>query len=330
MHEQNIKIQCHSPLSELMEKFIHEKQACGYRYKRESHELLRLDRFLCKIGLQSPELPRDIVDKWTAKRVYEKPSNQRLRIIRIRQFALCLRRQGIDAYVPETTKAAVKRIEFTPYIFNHQQVDKILQAVDSTPPDSRSPMRHLIMPEVFRLLYCCGMRVSEVLHLKFSDVNLAAGTLTILKSKFNKDRLVPLAPTMTARLRKYASVLGEGDSSLIFFPTAYGNPYSKGTVYHIFRQLLWKCRIPHEGRGRGPRLHDLRHSFAVHKLESWYKQGVDLGVKLPLLAAYMGHKNLVSTQRYLHLTPEIFPDIVNRLEKFVGDVIPRRAEHETN
>jgi len=114
MHEQNIKIQCHSPLSELMEKFIHEKQACGYRYKRERHELLRLDRFLCKIGLQSLELPRDIVDKWTAKIVYEKPSNQRLRIIRIRQFALYLRRQGIDAYVPETTKAAVKRIEFTP------------------------------------------------------------------------------------------------------------------------------------------------------------------------------------------------------------------------
>ena len=326
MREQNIKIQCHSPLSELMEKFIREKQAYGYRYTRESHELLRLDRFLCKIGLQSLELPRDIVDKWTAKIVYEKPSNQRLRIIRIRQFALYLRRQGIDAYVPETTKAAIKRIEFTPYIFNHQQIDNILQAADSTPQDSRSPMRHLIMPEVFRLLYCCGMRVSEVLRLKFSDVNLAAGILTIFKSKFNKDRLVPLAPTMTARLRKYASILGEGDSSLVFFPKVDGKPYSKGTVYYFFRQLLWKCSIPHGGRGKGPRLHDLRHSFAVHKLESWYRQGADLGVKLPLLAAYMGHKNLVSTQWYLHLTPEIFPNIVKQLEQFAGHVIPRRLE----
>ena len=326
MHEQNIKIQCHSPLSELMEKFIHEKQAYGYRYTRESHELLRLDRFLCKIGLQSLELPRDIVDKWTAKIVYEKPSNQRLRIIRIRQFALYLRRQGIDAYVPETTKAAVKRIEFTPYIFNHQQVDNILQAADSTPPDSRSPMRHLIMPEVFRLLYCCGMRVSEVIHLKFSDVNLAAGILTILKSKFDKDRLVPLAPTMTARLRRYASILAEGDSSSVFFPKVDGKPYSKGTVYYFFRQLLWKCSIPHGGRGKGPRLHDLRHSFAVHRLESWYRQGADLGVKLPLLAAYMGHKNLVSTQWYLHLTPEIFPYIVKQFEQFAGHVIPRRLE----
>lgn len=326
MREQNIKIQCHSPLSELMEKFIHEKQACGYRYTRESHELLRLDRFLCKIGLQSLELPRDIVDKWIAKRVYEKASNQRLRIIRIRQFALYLRRQGINAYVPETTKAAVKRIEFTPYIFNHQQVNSILQAADSTPPDTRSPMRHLIMPEVFRLLYCCGMRVSEVLHLKFSDVNLSAGILTIRKSKFNKDRLVPLAPTMTARLRKYASVLGEGNSSSVFFSKADGKPYSKGTVYYFFRQLLWKCSIPHGGRGKGPRLHDLRHSFAVHRLESWYRQGEDLGIRLPLLAAYMGHKNLVSTQWYLRLTPEIFPNIVTRFEQFAGHVIPGRLE----
>jgi integrase/recombinase XerD len=326
MREQDIKIQCHSPLSELMEKFIHEKQAYGYRYTRENHELLRLDRFLCKIGLQSLELPRDIVDKWTAKRVYEKASNQRLRIIRIRQFALYLRRQGINAYVPETTKAFVKRIEFTPYIFNHQQVNNILQAADNTPPDTRSPMRHLIMPEVFRLLYCCGMRVSEVLHLKSSDVNLAAGILTIRKSKFNKDRLVPLAPAMTARMRKYASVLGEGNSSSVFFSKADGEPYSKGTVYYFFRQLLWKCSIPHGGRGKGPRLHDLRHSFAVHRLESWYRQGEDLGVKLPLLAAYMGHKNLVSTQWYLHLTPEIFPNIVTRFEQFAGHVIPRRLE----
>ena len=329
MSEQNIKIQFHSPLSGLMKKFIREKQACGYRYKRESQELLRLDRFLCKLGLQSTELPRNVVDKWTARREYEKPSNQKLRIIRIRQLALYLRRQGLDAYVSETP-TPVKGIEFVPYIFNHQQIKKIFQAADFISSDNRSPMRHLIMPEVFRLLYCCGMRVSEVLDLKFSDVDLAVGILTVRESKFNKDRLVPLAPTMTKRLRRYASVFGECDSSLVFFPTAYGNPYSKGTVYHIFRQLLWKCRIPHEGRGRGPRLHDLRHAFAVHKLESWYKQGVDLGIKLPLLATYMGHKNLVSTQRYLHLTPEIFPDIVNRLEKFVGDVIPRRAEHETN
>ena len=159
----------------------------------------------------------------------------------------------------KTSKSSVIVRYQNSYIFNHQQVDNILQAADHTPPNSRSPMRHLIMPEVFRLLYCCGMRVSEVIRLKFSDVNLAAGILTILKSKFNKDRLVPLAPTMTARLRRYASILGEGDSSSVFFPKVDGKPYRKETVYYFFRQLLWQCNIPHGGRGKGPRLHDLRH-----------------------------------------------------------------------
>lgn len=326
MHEQNIKIQCHSPLSELMGQFIDEKQAYGYQYKRESQEILKLDRFLCQIGLHSIELPRDIVDQWTTKRDYEKPSNQRLRIIRIRQFALYLCRQGIDAYVPESTKASNKGTYFIPYIFSQQQINNILQAADQTPPDSRSPIRHLVMPEVFRLLYCCGMRVSEVVRLKFSDVNLTDGIITILKTKFNKDRLVPLAPTMTVRLRRYASILGEGDDSSIFFPKFDGTPYNIGTVYCFFRQLLWKCNIPHGGRGKGPRLHDLRHSFAVHRLESWYRQGADLGVKLPLLATYMGHKNLVSTQWYLRLTPEIFPNIVKQLEQFAGHVIPKGIE----
>lgn len=322
--------QLQSPLSGLIENFIREKRACGYRYQRESHELFRLDRFLCQIGLQAPELPRDIVHKWTAKQLHEKPSNQRLRIIRIRQFALYLRRQGVDAYVPETTKVSIKRIEFAPFIFSRQQIRSILQAADNTQPNSRSPIRHLIMPDVFRLLYCCGMRVSEVLHLKSSDVDLPSGMLTVRTSKFNKDRLVPMSPSMAGRLEKYASALGESYSSSIFFPTRDGSPYSKVTVYNFFRQLLWKCGIPHQGRARGPRLHDLRHSFAVHKLENWYRQGVDLNVKLPLLATYMGHKNLVSTQWYLHLTPDIFPNIATRLEQFAGHVIPRRANNETN
>jgi integrase len=324
MHEQKIKVKFHSPLAELMAGFLREKQTCGYLYERESYELLRLDRFLCGTGLKVAELPRDLVDEWTAKQPNEKPGTQKLRVIRTRQFALFLRQQGIEAYVPDATRTSVNRMEFTPYIFRHEEIEKILQAVDRMPPDTRAPMRHRIMPEIFRLLYCCGMRVSEVLQLKVEDVDLGSGVLTVREGKFNKDRLVPMAPSMTMRLRRYASVLG--NASGVFFPAPDGGPYSNVTVYQIFRQLLLACHIPHGGRGRGPRLHDLRHSHAVHKLESWYRQGADLGAKLPLLSTYLGHKSLVGTQRYLHLTPEIFPDITGRLDPFAGHVIPRRAQ----
>jgi len=323
MHEQKINVKFHSPLANLMTEFLREKQTCGYRYQRESYELLRLDRFLCRTGLKTAGLPRDIVDEWTAKQAHEKPGTQKLPVIRIRQFALFLRQHGIDAYVPEGTKIPVNRIEFTPYIFRREEIEKILQAVDRMPSDTRTPMRHLIMPEIFRLLYCCGMRINEVLHLKIEDVDLGSGVLTVRDGKFSKDRLVPMAPSTTLRLRRYASVLG--NSSEFFFPAPDDGPYSKETVYQIFRQLLLASHIPHGGRGRGPRLHDLRHSYAVHRLEIWYRQGADLAAKLPLLSTYMGHKSLVGTQRYLHLTPEIFPDIISRLDQFAGHVIPRRA-----
>jgi integrase/recombinase XerD len=268
MHEQKIKVKFHSPLADLMAGFLREKQICGYLYERESYELLRLDRFLCGTGLKVAGLPRDIVNEWTAKQGHEKPGTQKLRVIRIRQFALFLRQQGIEAYVPEATKIPVNRIAFTPYIFRRKEIEKILQAVDRMPSDPRAPMRHLIMPEIFRLLYCCGMRVREVLQLKVADVDLGSGVLTVRKGKFNKDRLVPMAPSMTMRLRRYASVLG--NDSGVFFPAPDGGPYSKVTVYQIFRQLLLTCHISHGGRGRGPRLHDLRYPN-LNKIQTFFE-----------------------------------------------------------
>jgi integrase len=95
-------------------------------------------------------------------------------------------------------------------------------------------------------------------------------------------------------------------------------------LYRIFRCLLRECGIAHGGRGRGPRLHDIRHSFAVHRLERWYREGIDLSAKLPVLAAYMGHKSIRETQLYLRLTPHLFPDVCARMEQHLGHVIPRR------
>ena len=200
----------------------------------------------------------------------------------------------------------------------------LLQAVDQLPPDNRCPLRHLIMPEVFRLLYGCGMRGGEVTHLTVADVDLVAGIVTVQEGKFHKDRLVPMAPSLTARLQKYTRTLDARNPAAFFFPAPDGGPYSNQTVYGIFRRLLRECGIPHGGRGKGPRLHDLRHGFAVHRLQRWYRQGADLGTKLPVLATYMGHRSLLSTQHYLHITPEIFPQINARLDLYLGPIIPRR------
>ena len=175
-------------------------------------------------------------------------------------------------------------------------------------------------------LYGCGFRVREVLKLRVRDVDLNQGIITVRQGKFRKDRLVPPALRLVNRLRKYAARFENRPPDAIFFPGPRGGPFSLRTVYTLFRKLLLKYGIPHGGRGKGPRIHDARHRFAMCALRRWYRDGADLDAKLPLLATYLGHRNLSGTQRYLHLTAELFPEITARADAAFGDVIPRRSE----
>jgi integrase/recombinase XerD len=314
-----------SILAPFMDRFLQEKHACGYRYHEPTRILRHFDHFLVQEGLTTYDLPRSIAQKWLAKRTHESPRTHQQRIMVVRQFSRFLCRLGYCAYVPDSTLDPREPSSFTPRILTHEEIRKLLQAVDALEPTARSPLRHLIMPEVFRLLYGCGFRLGEVLKLRVRDVDLNQGIVTVHQGKFRKDRLVPLALSLVNRLCKYAARFENRPLDQIFFP-ADGGPFSLRTVYGLFRKLLLQCGIPHAGRGTGPRIHDLRHTFAVHTLLRWYRDGEDLDAKLPLLATYLGHQHLSGTQRYLHLTAELFPEITARVEAVFGEVIPRRIE----
>lgn len=326
MRMRDIPLSFHSPLGRWMETFIKEKRALGYRYETEYNVLCRLDRHLCEIGLDAEQLTRQVVERWTAATIHEKPTTQAVRVQLVRQFARFLERQGIPAYVPAPHSASVRCSWPAPHIFTHEQVAAILAAADRLKPEGHAPLRYRIMPEIFRLLYSSGMRINEVLRLRVTDVDLDRGILTVRDGKFRTDRLIPVGSVMAERLRAYAVALGRRSADAPFFPAPDGGPYYRYSVYTIFRELLRVCHIPHGGRGRGPRMHDLRHTFAVHRLERWYREGADLASKLTYLSAYMGHRSLTGTQRYLRLTPEIFPDILLLMERFAGTAIPRRVE----
>ncbi|MGC2448841.1 MAG: tyrosine-type recombinase/integrase [Candidatus Sulfotelmatobacter sp.] len=315
-----------SVLSTCMEKFLQEKRACGYDYRESTRILQHLDNFVAQEGLSTCELPSSVVRKWLAKKAHESVGTHQERIVVTRQFSRFLLRLGHSAYVPDSTFAARNRSTFVPRMLTDEELRKFLQAVDALQPTARSPLRHLIMPEVFRLLYGCGFRVSEVLKLRVRDVDLNQGIITVRQGKFRKDRLVPPALPLVNRLRKYAAHFENCPPDAIFFPGPSGRPVSSRTVYTMFRQLLLQCGIPHGGRGKGPRIHDARHRFACCVLRRWYQDGADLDAKLPLLATYLGHVNLSGTQRYLHLTAELFPEITARADVAFGDVVPRRIE----
>lgn len=326
MPSRGFKGQFRSRVGSLMEQFVREKQACGYRYHESARMLARFDHFLCDEALSQCELPRSISRKWLAKQPHESTSTHQQRIGIVRQFAMYMCRLGYPADVPARSLAAKRAGSFLPRILTHAEVQQLLQAVDQLTPTARTPLRHLIMPEVFRLLYGCGFRLGEVLHLRVADVDLDRGVLTVREGKFGKDRLVPPALPLVQRLQRYAQGMEARSSGAYFFPSPSGGPWSLEAVYRLYRELLLRCGIAHAGRGKGPRVHDLRHAFAVHTLLRWCREGADLDAKLPVLATYMGHQSLAGTQRYLHLIAELFPQITVRANAAFGDVIPRRIE----
>ena len=314
----------HSPLGPLLLGFLDEKRACGYRYASEERLLRALDRFLLGEPLAGPELPRAVLERWMDPRAPVRPRTHRLRRTLARQLAQFLLRHGCPAYLPPPASAPRLRQDFTARIFSRAELCGLLTAADHLPVSSGSLRRHLVMPELFRLLSGCGLRVGEALRLRVRDVDLQGGVLTIRQGKFRTDRLVPVDPAFAVRLRRYAAALGPRPDDEPFFPSPRGGPYGYKAIYRTFRQLLQQAGIPHAGRGHGPRLHEMRHAFAIYRLERWYREGVDLNAKLAHLATYLGHRSLVGTQTYLQLTHTLFLDLAGRLERTVGHAIPRR------
>ena len=320
------KTEFQSVLAPLMDQFVQEKHACGYAYHESTRILHRLDDFLVQESLMTFELPRSLARKWLAKKPHESARTQKQRIILVRHFSRFLLRAGYSAYVPDSTLAARNPATFVPRMLTDEELGKFFHAVDAMKPTARSPLRHLVIPEVFRLLYGCGFRVGEVLKLRVRDVDLDRGIITVRQAKFRKDRLVPPTLSLVKRLHRYADYFGNRPPDAIFFPGPSGGPFALRTVYTIFRELLMQCGIAHAGRGKGPRIHDFRHLFAVHTLRRWYRNGDDLDAKLPLLATYLGHQHLSGTQHYLHLTAELFPEISARLDAAFAEIIPGRIE----
>ncbi len=175
------------------------------------------------------------------------------------------------------------------------------------------------------LLYLTGLRAGEAVHLTVGDVDLARGVLHIRHAKFGKARLVPLAADLTARLaRCHAAVeqaRGPRGPDAPFFPGPTGQPCAIAVVRYSFRKLLAAAGLPRRRGDRGPRLHDLRHSFASLRLLLWCEQEADLGAQLPLLATYLGHVGLTSSQRYLQLTADLRGEVTRRHQARFGSLI---------
>jgi site-specific recombinase XerD len=308
-----------SDMKDLLRIFIREKQMTGFKYKKQARELERFDAYCYYNGYGGIRLTKPMLDSFIYGE-FEKTSTHYKKEILMRDFAEFLGRYGYPVYVPHAKSAPQKKNSHIPYIFTQKQLYNFLMTVDSYPLEETNN-RNILDPVLFRLLYGSGLRVSEALNLQLKDIDLKQEVLIIRHAKNNKDRLVPIAKSLAGRIQFLLDTYHRFSADTSFlFPSMTGNRTDKSTVYRRFRDYLLMADIPHTSVG--PRVHDLRHNFAVYCLKKWVLSGAELTNVLPYLSAYMGHTDFRATQYYLRLTADLYPDLVRRTEAEFGYVIP--------
>ena len=316
-----------SPLSSKIERFLQFKRAAGCRYHDEERELRALDNFLAK-----PLSPEDPVITEAIVRAYVLGGcgNGEHRLTLLRQFCLFVALEESRTFIPPRRFLGIHRKPFVPYVLTRNEGKMFLNACINFPPGRSSPLRGMVHGTALMLLYLTGMRVGEVVSLNLEDVDLENGVIKIINGKFGKSRFVPIAKDLTNRMMEckffIIQSLGDRPHDACFFPGPKGNRCTKDVLRNSFHKVLTNSGIAYLGPGKGPRLHDLRHSYIILKMMLWYEQGADLSAMLPILSTYVGHVSLTSTQYYLRLTEDMLSGVLNSYEKRFGVLIQERRE----
>jgi integrase len=314
-----------SPLAAQLTRFLAQKHAMGYRYRDEARALRELDRFLApRLSKDDPLITTAIVHDYVARRKTESETTRSHRLTLMREVCRFLRLEDPRVMVPDRRSLRIVRRKFVPRVLSRDEGKRFLKGCGQLPPGQASPLRAAVLGTALHVLYLVGLRAGELLRLRQSDFDCKAGVLLIRNSKFNKSRLVPIAPDLVKRIVDCGAVTGERygrglpDSPL--FPSPRGGQYSITALRDAFHQALKNAGIARTADSH-IRLHDLRHSFAVLRLLLWCEQNVDMGTKLPSLATYLGHVGLASSQRYLQLTRDLMGEITRRHQDRFGYLI---------
>lgn len=304
--------------------FVDQKHALGHPYAGSIDILRQFDAMCSREFPGRADLAQDICMAWAVKRPTEGRNALRNRTAAIREFARYLTRLGESAYLlpPGLTRKGPRHV---PHIYTPGEIGAIWHAADDTPPLPGYPIRHLVIPAILRLIYCCGLRPVEARTLPVSAVDLDRGRIDIAESKGHKSRQVWMADDLSAYCRAFhAQACRLLPERTAFFSDSHGGVYTKVWLDKTFRTVRAQAGITPCGKHQ-PRLYDLRHSMATHRLYQWARQGKDLAAALPYLSAYMGHAQLSDTYYYIHLVPDTAQPMAADV---FGALLPEADGHE--
>lgn len=302
-------------LSALAVQYVAYKQSMGMRFHTEARTLRSFCRAMGDIAVA--EIAASRVEAYLAgagpvTRFWHRKHEV------LRGFYRFAMARGYAASSP-LPKIVPKPPHFVPHIFSHDELQRLLDATACC-EGPRCKLQPYTCRMLILLLYGTGIRISEALSLRLTNVDLTAGVLTIRESKFYKTRLVPMSPALTGTVGEYVARRAKEHATQLdgaLFLTRAGSPVARHTVENVFSRLRVHAGVLRQDGSRyQPRLHDLRHAFAVHRLVSWYRQGADVQRLLPQLATYLGHVHIAGTQRYLTLIPELLHEASQRFERY--------------
>ncbi len=214
---------------------------------------------------------------------------------------------------------------FVPYIYTRDELNRLFNSTVSYRKQHRQ-LEPYTLRAILVLLYGAGLRISEAVGLTIGDVDLSEAIITVCDTKFNKTRLVPIGADLNQIMQEYLTQRNEAghlqEDSTPFFVLRRGVSVPIQRVEHTFRRLCEYAGVRRiDGARYQPRLHDLRHTFSIHRLTSWYQQGADVQKLLPQLSTYLGHVSIAATQVYLTMTPELLYEASVRFEQYVFEEV---------
>lgn len=311
---------------DVIPQYIKYKRALGYAYDYDYSKRLReMSNFFQKNYPNSKIiLSKEMVLAFIKKRDNEASSTICSRCAVIRGFATFLVKQGYnDIYILPNQYIPKKSTNFIPYIFSKEQITLLYNIIDNYKFGSYYLNEHKIYSTLIRLLYGCGLRISEALSLKISEIDFTNSIIHILKSKNNCSRIVCMSDSLSTYIKKYISN-NKLNATDLLFPNPEGQIYSQSCVYHKFKNFFEIANI-HTSNNKLPRVHDFRHTYAVHALQKMIDNGMDIYCTLPFLSSFLGHVNIQSTEHYLRLVESNFKDVLYNNSK---NIFPEVKEYE--
>jgi integrase len=318
-------------LGDLMRHHIDLMRAVGYRYTTQAERFARFDRFLQRRSdLRDQALPI-LLQHWRATRPTLEHAWQCQQLGR--DLATAWRRVDPSITIPPVDRYLARQITQQrrhPYAYTAAELRHLLDTARQF-PSPRAPLRPLTLYTMLLLGCCAGLRLGEIVRLDLDDVDLTVGQIAIRETKFFKSRTLPLANSVLEALRAYieARRLGgapQAGTSGLFWHAQRAGRYSYVMTEKLLVRVLRRAGMkPAQGRV-GPRIHDLRHAFVVHRMLQWYREGVNPQNRLPYLAAYLGHKDINSTLVYLTVTQELLQQASERFRAFGAHSLHAAAE----